>query len=79
MFDPIEVLHQYVSYPSVSTDPDFQEGMVGAQNFIANLLENIGHPIMVADVLSIQPDGAITELKPMFIRRSIFPLALSLD
>ena len=34
---------------------------------------------MVADVLSIQPDGAITELKPMFIRRSIFPLALSLD
>ena len=58
MFDPIEVLHQYVSYPSVSTDPDFQEGMVGAQNFIANLLENIGlktsilqtdrHPLVLA-------------------------------
>ena len=42
-------------------------------------MENIGHPIMVAEVFQIQADATITELKPMFIRRSIFPLVLSPD
>ncbi len=58
MFDPIEKLKEYVRHASVSADPKFKEGMVGAQNFLTALLKEIGftvevvptalHPVIVA-------------------------------
>lgn len=58
MFDPVETLKEFVRQQSVSTDPAFAEGMVGAKNFISNLLDSIGfdveivktdlHPIVLA-------------------------------
>lgn len=42
MFDPLQALQEYVRHPSVSTDPSFQAGMVGARDFIADLLRQIG-------------------------------------
>lgn len=58
MFDPIEKLKEYVRHASVSADPQFKDGMVGAQKFVAGLLKDIGfavevvptglHPVIVA-------------------------------
>jgi len=58
MFDPIEKLKEYVRQASVSADPQFKAGMLGAQNFVAGLLKEIGfavevvptalHPVIVA-------------------------------
>lgn len=58
MFDPVEKLKEYISYPSVSADPAFAEGMKGAREFIGGLLTEIGfaveyvptelHPVLVA-------------------------------
>jgi len=58
MFDPIEKLKEYVRQPSVSADPQFKAGMVGAQNFVTGLLTELGfavevvptalHPVIVA-------------------------------
>ena len=58
MFDPIEKLKEYVRQGSVSADPQFQTGMVGAQKFLNDLLTEIGfkvelvptalHPVVVA-------------------------------
>ena len=58
MFDPIEKLKEYVRHASVSADPNFKSGMVGAQEFVAGLLKEIGftvevvptalHPVIVA-------------------------------
>src|SRR5882724_2945348 len=59
MFDPVEKLKEYVRHPSVSTDPQFKAGMVGAQQFVSGLLTEIGfavevvptalHPVILAD------------------------------
>lgn len=58
MFDPVEKLKEYVRHASVSADPQFKQGMVGAQEFVAGLLKEIGfavevvptalHPVVVA-------------------------------
>jgi acetylornithine deacetylase/succinyl-diaminopimelate desuccinylase-like protein len=58
MFDPVEKLKEFIRCPSVSTDPKFKEGMVGAQNFVSGLLGSLGfkvevvktdvHPIVLA-------------------------------
>lgn len=56
--DPIKALLEYVSYPSVSTDPAYHEGMDNARNFVIDRLHEIGfdveivktplHPIILA-------------------------------
>jgi len=58
MFDPLEKLKEYVRHASVSADPQFKEGMVGAQRLVSGLLDEIGfaveivptalHPVIVA-------------------------------
>ncbi len=58
MFDPIKVIQEYLRFPSVSTDPDYKEGMEGARSYMSSLLESIGcsveviktplHPIILA-------------------------------
>ena len=58
MFDPVEKLKEYVRQGSVSADPQFQAGMVGAQQFLTKLLTEIGfkvelvptslHPVLLA-------------------------------
>ncbi|MBI3886825.1 MAG: M20/M25/M40 family metallo-hydrolase [Opitutae bacterium] len=58
MFDPVEKLKEYIRHPSVSADPAFKDGMVGAQKFVSGLLTEIGfkvevvptalHPVIVA-------------------------------
>ncbi len=59
MFDPVEKLKEFIRHPSVSADPAFKEGMVGARDFVANLLTSIGfkvevvhtklHPVILAE------------------------------
>ena len=59
MQKPVEVLKQYIRFPSVSTDPAYTEGMLGARKFVTGLLEQLGfavevidtdlHPILLAD------------------------------
>tara|TARA_B100000965_G_scaffold401025_1_gene424004 strand:+ start:1863 stop:3227 length:1365 start_codon:yes stop_codon:yes gene_type:complete len=58
MFDPLETLKKYISFPSVSTDPAYGEGMQGARDFLTQLFESMGlevevvktplHPIILA-------------------------------
>jgi len=58
-FDPIETLKAYVRCASVSTDPDYAEGMASARGFATGLLEQLGftvetvetelHPILLAE------------------------------
>ncbi len=58
MFDPVEKLKEYVRQASVSADPQFKAGMLGAQNFVTGLLGEMGfavevvptalHPVIVA-------------------------------
>ncbi|WP_438482930.1 M20/M25/M40 family metallo-hydrolase [Oleiharenicola lentus] len=47
MFDPVEKLKEYVRHASVSADPQFKQGMLGAQDFIAGLLKEIGFAVEV--------------------------------
>ena len=35
MFDPVEKLKEFIRHPSVSADPKFKDGMVGARDFVA--------------------------------------------
>ncbi len=59
MLDPIQLISEYSSFPSVSTDPAYAEGMQGARDFIAGKLEALGfgveviptpkHPIILAE------------------------------
>lgn len=56
--DPIKELLEYVSYPSVSTDPSYRDGMEKARDYVTRQLTNIGfdielietplHPIILA-------------------------------
>jgi acetylornithine deacetylase/succinyl-diaminopimelate desuccinylase-like protein len=58
MFDPVEKLKEYVRHASVSADPKFKDGMLGAQQFLTSLFKEIGfsvevvptglHPVVVA-------------------------------
>jgi acetylornithine deacetylase/succinyl-diaminopimelate desuccinylase-like protein len=58
MFDPIEKLKEYVRHASVSADPKFSDGMLGAQRFLTGLFQDLGckvdvvptalHPVIVA-------------------------------
>lgn len=47
MFDPVEKLKEFVRHQSVSTDPAFADGMTGAKDFVADLLESIGFKVEV--------------------------------
>lgn len=59
MQDPVELLKEYIRFPSVSTDPAYAEGMAGARAYAKGLLEQLGfavevvetelHPILLAD------------------------------
>ena len=40
--DPVQIISDYVRFPSVSTDPAFKEGMIGAREYCANLLRAAG-------------------------------------
>lgn len=58
MFDPVEVIKELVSNPSVSTDPAYAEGMEGTRKVLISLFENMGlevevvktprHPVVLA-------------------------------
>jgi len=47
--DPIQAIKDYVRHPSVSTDPAYAEGMRGARDFIAGLLDSIGLEVSIVD------------------------------
>src|SRR4051812_21460206 len=47
MFDPVEKLKEYVRHASVSADPQFKKGMIGAQDFVAGLLKEIGFAVEI--------------------------------
>ncbi len=59
MFDPVEKLKEFIRHPSISADPKFAAGMVGAREFVAGLLGSLGfavevvptplHPIILAE------------------------------
>ncbi len=59
MFDHVEKLKEFVRHASISTDPTAGAGMVGARDFVAGLLTEIGfsvevvptalHPIILAE------------------------------
>ena len=42
MRDPIDVLKDYIRFPSVSTDPAYADGMRGAREYATGLLEDLG-------------------------------------
>ena len=58
MFDPVEVIKELVSQPSVSTDPAYAEGMRGTREVLVRLFEGMGldvevietprHPVILA-------------------------------
>ena len=47
MFDPLEKLQEYVRHASVSADPQFKQGMLGAQQFVSGLFTEIGFAVEV--------------------------------
>ncbi len=47
MFDPVEKLKEFIRHPSVSTDPQFREGMAGARDFVSGLLGSMGFKVDV--------------------------------
>lgn len=59
MIDPIKMITEYASFASVSTDPQFAEGMAGARDYIVEKLKALGfevelvktplHPIVLAE------------------------------
>ncbi len=59
MINPLEALKEYIRFPSVSTDPAYGDGMVGARSYAKGLLEQLGfevevvktelHPILYAE------------------------------
>ncbi len=61
MFDPIEKLKEYVRHASVSADPKFKDGMVGAQNFLTALFQEIGFAV----------ESVPTELHPVIVAKRI--------
>jgi len=59
MIQPIQALKDYIRFPSVSTDPAYADGMLGARGYAQELLEQLGftvevvptelHPILYAE------------------------------
>ena len=62
MQKPVEVLKEYIRFPSVSTDPAYIEGMIGARKFVAGLLEQLGFAVEVVE----------TDLYPILLFRFIY-------
>ncbi len=65
MFDPVEKLKEFIRHPSVSADPQFREGMRGAQDFVTGLLGSLGFQVEVAK----------TDLHPIILARREGPAA----
>ncbi|HSH09991.1 MAG TPA: M20/M25/M40 family metallo-hydrolase, partial [Oceanipulchritudo sp.] len=63
MFDPIEVIKELVSHPSVSTDPLYAEGMEGTRQVLTKVLASMGLEVEVVP----------TERHPVIIARRIGP------
>lgn len=61
MQNPIEVLKKYIRFPSVSTDPAYAEGMLGARQFVTDLCKQIGFSVEVVE----------TELHPILLAERI--------
>ena len=49
MFDPIKAISDFVSFPSISTDPSQVEGMKGARDFLGSLLGSLGFDVAILD------------------------------
>ena len=49
MQKPLEVLKEYIRFPSVSTDPAYTEGMIGARKFVTGLLKQLGFTVEVVE------------------------------
>ncbi|PWU04722.1 MAG: peptidase M20, partial [Verrucomicrobia bacterium] len=47
--DPIKALLEYISYPSVSTDPKYREGMKQARDFVIRNFTQIGFDVEVIE------------------------------
>jgi acetylornithine deacetylase/succinyl-diaminopimelate desuccinylase-like protein len=47
MFDPVEKLKEYVRHASVSADPQFKAGILGAQEFVGGLLKDMGFAVEI--------------------------------
>jgi len=66
MFDPLEALKELVRFPSVSTDPEYAEGMAGARQWLLACLGEMGfaakevptsrHPAIIAH-RKVSPDA----------------------
>ena len=44
-FDPVDLLKKFVSYPSVSADSKYKNGVLGARDFVAQTLSDIGFSV----------------------------------
>ena len=49
MLDPIQLLKEYVSYASVSTDEKYDEGMRKSREFVCNHLKTLGFEINIVE------------------------------
>jgi acetylornithine deacetylase/succinyl-diaminopimelate desuccinylase-like protein len=47
--DPVQIVSDYIRFPSVSTDPSFKDGMDGARDFCANLLKQAGLAVEIVE------------------------------
>ncbi|MGJ8651879.1 MAG: M20/M25/M40 family metallo-hydrolase [Opitutaceae bacterium] len=57
MLNPLDALKEYIRFPSVSTDPAYADGMLGARNYAKGMLEELGFTVEVVD----------TELHPILL------------
>lgn len=88
MQSPIEVLKEYIRFPSVSTDPAYAEGMRGAREYAAGLLRGLGfqvevvatelHPILLAERIG-SPDWPHVVLYGHYDVQPADPFALWTD
>lgn len=88
MQNPVEVLKEYIRFPSVSTDPAYAEGMRGAREYASGLLEQLGftfevietdlHPILLADRIG-NPDWPHVVLYGHYDVQPADPFALWTD
>lgn len=88
MRHPVEALKEYIRFPSVSTDPAYAEGMRGAREYAASLLEQLGftvevvatdlHPILLAERLG-SPDWPHVVLYGHYDVQPADPFALWTD
>lgn len=49
MLDPIHLISEYARFPSVSTDPQFADGMRGARNYMVDKLKSLGFAVELVD------------------------------